>query len=253
MAKARKKFESLAPSLRRKLSQLPEDDAQRFVKEGEHWMKELLSDPHIRELLATSPEFVQGRQIAARLIAGTLNLLFRANCQALEPPPSAEYIAPIPLHPVLGADTSDSLDPFDVGLFLAILSNSKPDDLQWKLGLWFKWFRIVRRSRLGRPKGRRSESEQYLCFRTFERLLEMSHVWSIKQEFQRNYHRSWKSRLREDLRKDDKDKDWSWGPEEIDCIIESSSPRSLALNLTANQLGIQYDTVRRSVQRHSRS
>lgn len=98
MAKARKRFDSLAPSLRSKLSQLPEDDAERFVNEGEQWTKELLSDHDIRERLATSPEFVQGRQIAARLIAGTMNLLFRTNCQSLEPPPCAEYVAPFPLH-----------------------------------------------------------------------------------------------------------------------------------------------------------
>jgi len=119
-----------------------------------------------------------------------------------------------------------------MGLFLAILSNSKPGDLQWKLGLWFKWFGITRRSRLGRPKGRRSESEQYLCFRLFERLLEKSQVWSPKQEFQRNHPRSWETRLRKALREDR----CRWKPDEIDCIIDSSSPRLLALYLTANHL-----------------
>jgi len=39
MAKARKRFDSLAPSLRSKLSQLPEDDAERFVNEGEQWTR----------------------------------------------------------------------------------------------------------------------------------------------------------------------------------------------------------------------
>lgn len=221
MAKPRKRFDSLSLTFRRELSQLPEDDVQRLVEGSEQWMKELVNDPKTAKLVTELPEIVKGREIAIRLIKGVRDLRS-------------------------GEKAVDSLNPVHVGLFLAELSNSKPDDLQWKVGRWLKVFNIARPGS-GRPEGTRAEREQFLYFKKL--CLEIiPEVWAKKKQFQRKYRylSGWKNRLRTALSKD------KLSSKEIDYVISSKSPLTLALHLTASRLGIKYETVQRNVRRYAR-
>jgi hypothetical protein len=222
---------SLHPSRRRirdrttgKLRPLTDDEAQSLEKESAAWFRELRDAGMLPKLLLASPGFEKGQEIAVRLIAGALDLL-------------------------TGQRRDDSINPFEVGVFLANLSTFKLDDRFRIIDRWLNWFGIDRVAKVGRPKGKgKAEREHFLWFTVYQQVIEKTQVWSGKQELKRRYPRSWKNLLREVLHKDK-----CWKPKKIDFIISSKTAHTLALNLAANQLGIDPDTVARSVRRLSRS
>jgi hypothetical protein len=203
---------------------LSDEQIQDFVKEGDAWVRELRDAGMLTKLLLASPGFEKGKEIAVRLMAGALDLL-------------------------TGQRRHDSINPFEVGVFLANLSTFKPDDRLWIMDKWLKWFGIDRAAKVGRPQGKgKAEREHFLWFTIFQQVIEKTQVWSRKQELKRQHPRRWKNPLREVLHKDE-----CWEPKEIELVISSKTAHTLALNLTATKLNIKPDTVVRSVRRRSRS
>lgn len=217
MSVPKPKLDSLPPTLRRRFANVSEDE-WRQMKEN---LKECHRLPALSELLSNPPEVVEGRKLAERLILGAWDLL-------------------------TGERYRESLNPVEVGLFLGTLLNCEPDDLKWKVLHGLKRLGIKRRSRRGRPPGKKSEIEQVIQFRIYQWLIETKQIWEKKQEAIKKFPKDWHSRLRKDLRAN------GWSPDEIDRVISSKTARSLAIAMTADKRNVGYDTVQRSIRRHPR-
>jgi len=221
MTAAKPHLDLLPPTMRRRYANLSEDEWQEKLKQCDELLGELFKFPALRELILKASEFAEGKEITTRLVSGSLGLLG-------------------------GTRSGSSLDPLEVGLFLARLSNCEPDDLSWQVRHGLKRLCIKRRSRRGRPKGRISEIEHFISFRVFERLIEEGQLWKKKGEFKRKFRNSWPTQLRKILQAD------RWSADEIQLAIKSTSARTLALQMAANCCGVEFDTVQKSVRRVSR-
>ena len=217
MAAAKPRLDFLPPTMRREYIHLSEDEVRQMFSKNERL---LIESPALREIVLSYPEFVQGRAIAKRLIVGA--------CARLG-------------YKVGG----DSLDPIEVGLFLAKLSSCERGDWAWEVRQGLKRLGIERLPTQGRPKGRKSEMQQYIAFKVFQRLIEERQLWKKKQEFIQNYPNSWATRLPKVLKKD------GWTPDEVALAIAITDPRSLALQMAANKCEVEVDTVQKSVRRAS--
>lgn len=220
MKAARQKFEFLPPTLRRELAKSPER-AEQIVTRSAAWVRSLLQDPAMQKLLRDSPLMVKGQEIAVRLSLGVQEMLG-------------------------SGQTGDSLHPLKVGMFLALISDPPTDDLAWYVRTGLENLGIKRSSRQGRPKGRKSETEHFISFKVSESLIEQTQLWNKKQQFMQESPSKGDTHLRNVLRTD------GWSPEVIGLTVACHSPRSLALHMAALECMVEYDTIRRSVQRYSR-
>jgi hypothetical protein len=219
MGAAKPKLDFLPPSMRGGYTHLPEDEVRQMISKNLRFLGE---SPAFRKIMFSGAEFVQGPVIAKRLIVGA--------CARLG-------------YKVGG----DSLDPVEVGMFLATLSSCERGDWAWEVRRGLKRLGIERLPTQGRPKGRKSERQHYITFKVFQRLIEEKQLWKKKQEVVQKSPNSWTTRLRRILKAD------GWTADEVQLAITSRHPRSLALKMAAHKLKVDYDTVQKSVRRVSRA
>jgi len=148
----------------------------------------------------------------------------------------------------LSQDVKDSLTLARVADFLAMLACCEEEgDLPWAVKEGLKWLAIERRSKKrGRPKGRKSNYEYFLDFTARSLVVERAGVWALRESLKAEQPHRWRERLRDQLQQA------KWPKQEIDAVILAKTLRSLAIQLTAYEFGVEYDTVQKAIRTYGR-
>jgi hypothetical protein len=140
------------------------------------------------------------------------------------------------------------LTPARVAEFLAWIACCDDDgDVPWAVKTGLKWLGIERQTKKrGRPSGKKSNYDYFVEFRARSLVIDRTAVWALKKSLQVETPHRWQARLRESLQ------GARWSQKEIDALIVAKTPRSLAIQLTAYEFGVEYDTVQKAIWTYGR-
>ncbi len=207
------------PSQRRQLESLPQKVREQILENSQAALK----DPRIRHLISQSELSKLAGQFRERLVRGVVD------------GPSKH-------------DSGEALDPEMVAQFLAWLTRREEDNLPWTVKKGLQWLGVKRVKRKpGRPAGRESDQNYFVEFRAWSLLIDRTNLWVWKKWLKKEQPRRWEIQLRSSLQ------GAKFSDPEIDAVIRAKTPRSLAIQLTANKFGVEYDTVQKAILRYGRT
>lgn len=207
------------PDLKRRLISLPPAELKEWLSED----KKLLADKNFRQLIMQSPQSILAREIYKKLLLGAVNALRKKQFKP-------------------------ALAPYKVAQLLAWLAHCKKSRLPWAVEVGLDWLGISRVSRTrGRPLGRKADLEYVAFVRAALGLINENRVWERKKEARQRYRFNWYGHLQKGLERE------GWSQEFFDLLVNSKTPRALAIHLAARHLRVSYDAVARACRRAAKA